>query len=576
MSVPSPEIARPLARVLLVEDNPADVMVVKRALTRGEPFFEVEHAPDLASALGALDGGMGPDVVLLDLGLPDAVDLNGVVAVRRAAPTVPVVVLTGLDDDRSAHRALERGAQDYLVKDAFDKGAATRSIRYAIERQRMLSELEGLNAELQRANDQLERIARVDPLTGLLNRRGFDEVLATDAEQALRGGHELLALLVDLDDFKRINDGHGHSVGDAVLQEVANRLTRSIRPTDRGARVGGDEFMVLFSDTRPGECVRIAERLRVAIAGEPVTAGSDVLEVTASLGLAEVPVGESPSLDTLLAETHHALAVSKLGGKNQVAYANDGTEARTLDARAEVLDRLRKGEGLYAVLQPIVRLDSEEPVGWECYTRSSLVSFERPDDFLRISVEGDVLTLVDRQCFRVCSAAGGHIAADQRVHVNLLPSTLVEVPTPWLLEVLGEHRAVTSVCLEISERQIVGEPSYLRSALEVLREAGVRFALDDLGFGRSSLESLVLLEPDVVKLDRRCVASIARDASRRRALSRLVTVVDALGAEIVAEGVEEVDDARVLRELGVGFGQGYLWGRPETLEALGLTPPGET
>jgi EAL domain-containing protein (putative c-di-GMP-specific phosphodiesterase class I) len=228
-----------------------------------------------------------------------------------------------------------------------------------------------------------------------------------------------------------------------------------------------------------------------------------------------------------------------------------------------VIAELRLGKRLRVVKQPILALGDERVVGYELLSRLDLPHLELPEDFFRISMEASILTLVDHECLRRCVAASASLPPGTARHVNLFPSTLVDVPAEHLLAALGAGGVPPgTTCVEVSEQQIVGEPSYLVGPVAALRQAGVRFAIDDLGFGSSSIESLVLLEPDVVKIDRRFVRGIAKRRRQAGALERLLRVATSLGASVVAEGIETREDLKRLRELGVGYGQGFLWGPP--------------
>jgi hypothetical protein len=170
-----------------------------------------------------------------------------------------------------------------------------------------------------------------------------------------------------------------------------------------------------------------------------------------------------------------------------------------------------------------------------------------------------------------CLEMGETLRGSGPVHVNCYPSTLLNMSAERLAAIFEPAgRGAMSVVVELSEQQILGDPSSLIPVLQQLRAAGVKVALDDVGFGRTSLEALILLQPDIIKVDQAFVHGIAEDAARRGNIARLVRVVEALGAELIAEGVELQADADVLVELGVTFAQGFLFGRPELIEATGL------
>jgi EAL domain-containing protein (putative c-di-GMP-specific phosphodiesterase class I) len=222
---------------------------------------------------------------------------------------------------------------------------------------------------------------------------------------------------------------------------------------------------------------------------------------------------------------------------------------------------LQTGAAFRVVRQPIMRLSDERPVGWEMLSRGPAGIFEMPRDFFRLALEHKLLTQVDLHCLDGCIRAALDLGELSRRHVNLFPSTLLDVPIGRIIDMFPRGSAAASFCIEISEQQFIGEPSLLREQVRALKGAGIRVAIDDVGFGRSSLETLILLEPDVVKIDRAGAFS-ARDADMERSLRRMVGVVASMESEAVAEGIESREDLELLREIGVTLGQGVLWGDP--------------
>jgi diguanylate cyclase (GGDEF)-like protein len=175
-------------------------------------------------------------------------------------------------------------------------------------------------ADAQRAIAELERLASVDTLTSLLNRRGLEAALTRETARRRRSGEPLAAVLIDCDDFKRVNDSRGHSVGDQVLRQVAQRLQKSLRPSDHLGRIGGDEFLVLLPDTGAAEAVRVAQRLRLAVAAQPLREPGGAVGLTISLGLAVLTDGDG-ALDDVVARTDASLHGSKCRGKNRLSGA---------------------------------------------------------------------------------------------------------------------------------------------------------------------------------------------------------------------------------------------------------------
>lgn len=430
--------------------------------------------------------------------------------------------------------------------------------------------LKSVTRALRDTSVRLKTMALLDPLTELLNRRGLEELLVREAARARREGTPMLAILVDLDDFKKINDTLGHAVGDLLLKETARCLKASLRGTDHAGRIGGDEFMVLLPQTRAAEGIQVAEKLRLAIAQTAVVLSEkETVRITGSLGLISV-VTQMTSIDKLLADAHRALYQSKFSGKNQVTFdENPGSPVRPIPDRLdETLRELCRDDRYLAIAQPILRLSDRREVAVEMLCRSTVPSFEMPDDFFRLCMEAKALTLVDHICLKKSLEAAQELPPGLRCHINLFPSTIANTPLPQLLDLFRRTRAGSLFCVEISEQQIIGDPSYLKKPVEALKRAGIQVAMDDVGFGRSCLESLILLEPDIIKIDKRCVQGIHNDHWMERSIKRMGSIAQSLGTEVIAEGIESSEELACVKAAGLRYGQGFLLGRPAPLKKL--------
>lgn len=238
-------------RVLLIEDNPGDTRLIREALAEaGNAQVRLETADNLETGFTALEKG-NIDLVLLDLSLPDSQGLDTVSRVHHQAPEVPIVVLTGLDDETTAVQAVREGAQDYLVKGEANGSLLIRSIRYAIERHRMQAALRILSL--------------VDELTGLYNRRGFLTLAEHQVKLSQRKNNGFYLIYADLDGMKAINDTYGHREGDRALIATAHILTDTFRGSDIIARMGGDEFTIVTIDSNHNSAETIAKRLKSRI-----------------------------------------------------------------------------------------------------------------------------------------------------------------------------------------------------------------------------------------------------------------------------------------------------------------------
>jgi diguanylate cyclase (GGDEF)-like protein len=300
-------------RALLVEDNPADArLMVELLFDANARGVELHHVDRVSAALMNLEN-QEFDIVLLDLSLPDSSGLETVSHICTADPRIPVIVLTGMEDEALALAAVHAGAQDYLVKGQVDGRGIARSIRYAIERKRL--------------EDSLQYLATHDFLTGLPNRRLFEDRMVHAIERARRdhiGGEEkwkLAVVLLDLDNFKSVNDTLGHAQGDLLLQVVAEHLQKSIRKADTLSRMGGDEFTFIFENVTGTEDEEILARKIQAVFQQPFQTGGHILEVTASIGISLYPF-DGEDAESLLKHADIAMYLAKQA-RNQARFYRD-------------------------------------------------------------------------------------------------------------------------------------------------------------------------------------------------------------------------------------------------------------
>jgi len=413
---------------------------------------------------------------------------------------------------------------------------------------------------------ELQAMTIHDPLTGVLNRRGLQDVLLKTFTMVQRMGITVQVLLLDLDNFKQINDRYGHGMGDAMIVAVAEKIKQTVRQTDYIARVGGDEFMVLLLDSREGDAVRVADKIRMAIAQTSARGAiGDNVKTTCSIGV--VPLGDKPvAIDGLLQQLHLSLHLCKSEGKNRIAYQGEQvkSDVKDTDSTSGLKKVLAAGEKLYVASQPIFDLKKMTKIGYELLSRLDYEGYSSPDAFLLFARNANLLGVVDYACLKTCLSALKDIPVAKRIYINIFPSTLTEISVERLLQDFASVGKNIGFCLEINEQQILGDLRYLIPSVAKLKNAGIMIALDDYGFGHSSIETLILLEPDIVKIDRKIINGISKDARKFNTLKRLLKVIESCKASVIAEGIETKEDLEVLRNLGVSCGQGFYLGKPET------------
>ncbi len=289
---------------LLVEDNPGDARLIREMLAGRTVFgysFAVTHAETLRAAEEQLSVNWF-DIILLDLHLPDSTGLDTLTALSDISTRIPVIVLTGLSDDRLTAKAVSIGAQDYIPKSECNPQFLRRIIHYAIERKQ--------------AEERLRHLAMHDPLTGLANRALLYDRLARALQRSQRKEREISAkwkfaiMMVDLDNFKLVNDTLGHEAGDQTLQQVARRLESCLRQSDSIGRWGGDEFVVMLEGIRDrSDCTAVTRKISQALKTPPIPVGNDQF-LSASVGISLFP-DDGEDFDTLLRYADRAMYTSK-------------------------------------------------------------------------------------------------------------------------------------------------------------------------------------------------------------------------------------------------------------------------
>src|ERR1700688_303989 len=306
-------------QVLLVEDNAGDARLLREMFSTEKPgSFELTHFLRMSEALTHLAKG-GVDIVLLDMGLPDGHGLDTVRRAHAAAPGIPLIVLTGMDDEALAAEAMKEGAQDYLIKGQIENRALPRALRHAIDRHRIQVET--------------AYIAQHDAVTNLPNRLVLNDRISQAISLARRRTAATAVMFVDLDRFKHINDSLGHAVGDQLLQSVSTRLVTSVRSSDTVSRQGGDEFVILLSDiANPDDAAKCARKILLSLSSPHFIAGQE-LHIDGSIGISICP-SDGADAETLIKNADMAMYHAKEIGRNNFQFFKAEMNSRAVERQS--------------------------------------------------------------------------------------------------------------------------------------------------------------------------------------------------------------------------------------------------
>ncbi|HEX6550789.1 MAG TPA: EAL domain-containing protein [Gammaproteobacteria bacterium] len=440
-------------------------------------------------------------------------------------------------------------------------------------------------ADRKRAEEQLTRLANYDPLTALPNRSFFEQKLERAVARVRTGDSELAVLFLDLDRFKDINDSLGHHTGDEVLKRVAQRLQRTLGERDTVARLSGDEFIMLIEDSEDREEVQaLAERI-LRVIGRPMLLGSTELRVTASVGITMLAV-DSPDTKSLLANADTALYRAKHRGRNRFQFFTPDMHEAALQRLARELE-LRKAlqrSELVLHYQPLYDMPSGKLIGVEALVRwhSHEFGLVPPSEFIPLAEDtGLIIPIGEWVLHQACEQAARwreltngqfHMAVNLSARQFTMPDLAGTVG-----RILGETGLPPqALLLEITETVALSNEDNNLEVLRKLRGMGIRIALDDFGTGNSSLGYLKRFPIDVLKLDQSFVRDVVTsidDAAVARATIRLA---NALGINVVAEGVENEAQLQWLQDESCSLIQGYLFSQPldhVECEKLLIMPP---
>lgn len=439
-----------------------------------------------------------------------------------------------------------------------------------------------MNTELgerRRSEEEARRLAQIDPLTGCYNRRSIAPAMAELLAEAESQGRALAVILVDLDNFKQVNDLNGHNTGDAVLTETSERMG-DILPADALlARLGGDEFAaaVVYDPVMPGKIEHLASLLIERVA-QPIVVKDTVIEITMSVGIASsVNLVEPADVEVstrLIHKADIAMYQAKKQGKNRLFWFEPAME-QELRFRNELESGIRKGiaKGEFVPFyEQQIDLETGELVGFEMLARwlSPDMGIVGPDIFIPIAEEIGVVAEMSEKLMQQAFEDAKRWNPRLTLSVNISP---VQMRDPWfaqkLLKLLLQHNFPPSrLDIEITESALHDNVGLVRSMITSLRNQGVKVSLDDFGTGYASLSQLRSLPFDRIKIDRSFIRELNTGEEGSNLVDAIISMGNGLKMPITAEGIENEVVLEMLRKMGGLKGQGYHYGRPEPADEV--------
>jgi diguanylate cyclase (GGDEF)-like protein len=420
-------------------------------------------------------------------------------------------------------------------------------------------------------NNRLEELSIRDPLTNLYNRRKFEEFLEYEIIRAERHNYAFAVIMVDLDNFKYINDTYGHPIGDLTLKELSALLADQLRKGDVLARLGGDEFALLLPQTPPEHGLQVARKLHEKLSVHDFELPVGKIRVTASFSMVSYPE-DGKTRDALHTAMDVVLYKAKKGGKNQVMTAESDQDRTMMEIfkQGDFLRRALAEKRVEAFLQPIVGVNGKQVFAFEALARIrdgdvvlAAGQFIEVADELRMLQELD-LAVFNSGLEQLRRISGIH--PDAKMFFNLSTATFKDVVWMRTIPDIAASLGIdcSRIVLEVTEREALHNIGQVKEIIDELRLRKIAFALDDFGSGFSSFMYLKYLTVDYVKIEGSFVRQIAVDGRDRIMVDHIHRMAHEFGLKTVAEFVEDQATADVLIELGVDFAQGYHFGRPES------------
>jgi diguanylate cyclase (GGDEF)-like protein len=432
--------------------------------------------------------------------------------------------------------------------------------------------------ERRRAEEATRHQALHDPLTGLPNRRLFNDRLDHALGRQARAEGSIAVLVIDLDGFKTVNDSLGHGVGDSLLVAIAQRFRRSLRTFETIARLGGDEFAILIEDFRsPDEAEKVAQRMLDALA-DPVPLTDREVAIGASIGIAIAERGDDAP-ERLLSNADAAMYRAKREGKGCYRVFETSMYTAALE-RLELEQALRSAvadAALDVYYQPIIDSDNERVTSFEALARwrDPEKGDIPPGVFIPIAEETNLILPLGRM---ILADACHQVIEWRRLHPDLELSVAVNVSRLQLAHpsfvkdvadvLVQTNLSPSALVLEITESVLGDDSGRVVSTLDRLRKCGIRIAIDDFGIGYSSFAALADLPIDILKIDKSFIDNVCDNGRGRGFVDSIIQLARTLELETIAEGVEHLEQVQVLRELGSTRIQGYVYSRPLPAEQV--------
>lgn len=543
--------AKRAKKVLMVDDNPGDVRLVQYMLSETTQMnFELISASKLSAARGILDKKNDIDLILLDMMLPDAAGFDSLINIRTWTSDVPIIMLSTIDDEDMSVQAVQLGAQDFLVKSYLTAPLLVRALRYALERDVLQKHLYHLNY-----------LAHHDHLTGLPNRAYFQDRITNSISWSRRHQRPLVLMLLDMNDFKAVNDNFGHQAGDLLLTEVALRLRSVLRETDCVARLGGDEFALILGDVcMSADAEIVAKKIQNVMVPDFLLNGQKV-NTSVSIGISQYPE-DGLDFESLVMSADRSMYKAKLRkmdyyGLSGYEFSSVLNDSLSQGVKGHSNDSIPAPAETVMSYQPIVAIDDGLITGVEIF----MPQLASPTDTLKASDSADqFIFMACREVKKWQQSGFPELKLIVSVSATHFKETGFVSHIKTALEETGLD--VNSLELAFTEDLLIENELLAVAILNKLSTFGVGLILDNFGQELSPLSYLKRFPINSVRISPYIIKNVPIDLEATAMFEAIISMTQILKLKCIIKGVENEGQLTFFRSRGCKNAQGNILSPP--------------
>lgn len=551
--------------VLLVDDDQVDRAIVKRTLMQSDLNVKLTESCTVDDALSQYYAG-NFDVILLDYNMPKRDGIELIVELKNESikSSIAVVMMSSSENEELALECIKSGAQDFLIKTDITASRLKRAIQHA----RIRFDLE---IQLYKSYEQVKVLAETDSLTGLPNRYFFDESLRQSIKSNTREKHKLALLLIDLDNFKLVNDNFGHDTGDVLLKKIVARIKGCLRGNEIFSRLGGDEFAIILNNLSSNMQASLVASRIIKLMEKPIEIAGTSIDTTVSIGVAVHP-DDALTSESLFKLSDIAMYRAKKKGRNQVCFFEEEMQAtfmRRLTIESELKIAIEENNQLELFYQPVVNPCDGSISGFEALIRWQFDNeLREPAQFIAIAEESKLISPLGLWVAETAIEQLSHWNKERKnpfqMSINVSAIQLSDGQFVDHLEKCFHRYQIDPnlIDIEITETVLLRNTDQVRASINRIYELGCNLSLDDFGTGYSSIAHLRNYPFSVVKIDKSLMPYSINDTRNFELVEGVIAMARILHMDIVAEGVETALQLALCKKLNINRIQGYYYSPP--------------